>query len=81
MGTGGPLKKSPKFRLRFQVMVAEVRVRSGFTEVPQLSLELCFQTAGEEVRLGSPLLQMRGEVKAPPSLKFFSDEEIEGCNF
>lgn len=39
-------------------MVAEMRMRSGFVEISQLTLERFSQMDGEEVRLGPPLLQM-----------------------
>lgn len=48
-------------------MVAEVGMRSGFTESSQLTLQHVFQMAGEEVRVGPPLLQMGGRRSPHPS--------------
>lgn len=49
-------------------MVGELGgIWSGFIEISQLTLELCFQMAVEEVRLVPPLLWMRGEVIVSPS--------------
>lgn len=69
VGTGGPLE-NPQIHAEASVMVAEVGMRSRFTEISQLTLQHVFQTAGGEVRVGPPLLQMRGR-RSPPPLKLF----------
>lgn len=48
-------------------MVAEVGMRSGFTEISHLALEHFSQTAGEEVRIGPPLPSRRRRSPHPSS--------------
>lgn len=77
---GRSIEKSPKFTLRFQVMVAEVegevRVPRDFPADPRTFLQM----AGEEVSIGPPLLLMKGEVVFSPTLNLFRDVEVEGCD-
>lgn len=67
VGTGGGVHwKIPQIHNEVSVTVAEVWMRSGFTETPQLTLHV-FQMAGEEVRVGPPLPPVRGRHSPHPA--------------
>lgn len=53
---GGPLKNPPNSRRGFGSRLLRWGMRSGFVEISQLTQELFGQTAGEEVKMGPPVL-------------------------